>query len=309
MNITSLVAEQVFIMLVLILIGFAFTKKGLITKAGTKDISAILLTIVTPCVLIKAYQIDYSSEIVRELLMSFVLSILIHIVFIVLSYILCRYEKNSEKRISIIFTCAYSNCGFMGIPLLAATLGDKGVLLGSAYLATFNVLVWTHGYCMYGRSIKYLSLKNLIKNPGVIGVCLALVLFFTRIRIQGPLKDIVGYCASLNTPLAMFLLGTYLARNNFKKAVAESGIYIVTIIKLIVFPLIAVFLFCLIGTDSFLATTLVLSAACPAAAISPIFAEKFDMDTGYPSQIVSVTTLISILTIPLVSYAASFLIR
>lgn len=309
MNITPIVTEQVFIMLILIIVGFVLYKNNIITKSGTKDMSGILLNLVTPCVLIKAYQIDFNAEIVKELIMSFALSIFIHGVYIALSYIIWRFEKDDEKRINGIFTGVYSNCGFMGIPLLAATMGDKGVLLGSAYLATFNILVWTHGLCMYGRSIKLLSVRNIIKNPGVIGVCLALVLFFARIRIEGPAKDIIGYFASLNTPLAMLLLGTYLARDNILKAFRSPGLYIVILLKLFAFPLISAAIFALLGTDEFLATTLVLCAACPAAAISAIFAEKFNLDTGYPSQIVSVTTLLSVLTLPLVTLMMTFIIK
>lgn len=309
MNITPIVTEQVLIMLVLILVGFVLYKKNIITKSGTKDMSGILLNLVTPCVMIKAYQIDFSAEVVKELMLSFVLSILIHGVFIAFSYIIWRFEKDDEKRINGIFTGVYSNCGFMGIPLLAATMGDKGVLLGSAYLATFNILVWTHGLCIYGRSIKHLSLRNIVKNPGVIGVCLALVLFFTRIRIQGPAMDIIGYFASLNTPLAMLLLGTYLARDNILKAFRRVGLYVVILLKLFVFPIFSAVIFALLGIDSFLGTTLVLCAACPAAAISAIFAEKFNMDTGYPSQIVSVTTLLSVLTLPMITLVSSLILR
>lgn len=308
MNITSLVAQQVFIMLVLILTGFVLYKKSVITPVGTKDISGLLLNIVTPCVLIKAYQIEYSPEIVKELLLAFVLSILIHGLYIVAAGLIWRFNKNKEKRISEVFSCVYSNCGFMGIPLLSATLGDKGVLLGSAYLAVFNVLVWTHGLCTYGGSAKLISAKNLLKNPGVLGVSIALVLFFVRVKIEGPVKDIIGYFASLNTPLAMLLLGCYLARSDLKKAFSESGIYIVSFIKLLLFPLATALLFSAMRIESFLATTLVLTAACPAAAIAPIFAEKFDMDTGYPSQIVSVTTLLSVLTLPVAAYLFSFIL-
>lgn len=295
-------------MLVLILVGFVLSKKNVITNNGSKDISGILLNVVTPCVLVKAYQIEYTPEIAKEIGLSFLLSIVLHGLFITVSYIVYLFEKNPEKRKVDIFTSVYSNCGFMGIPLLAATLGDKGVLLGSAYLAMFNVIVWTHGLFLYGGSIKLLSVKNLVKNPGVVGTAIALVLFFMRVRIQGPVMDIVGYFAALNTPLAMLLLGTYLARAKLKTAFAQPGLYAVSFMRLIFLPFVAVMLFKLMGTDSFLGTTLVLSAACPVAAISAIFAEKFNMDTGYPSQIVSVTTLLSLGTLPLMSLISSLIL-
>ena len=147
-----------------------------------------------------------------------------------------------------------------------------------------------------------------MKNPGVIGVAVALILFFARIRISGVVMEVVGYFSSLNTPLAMLLLGTYLARSELKKALVRSEIYVVSLLRLIIFPVAVILIFKVIGTDSFVATTLVLSAACPAAAISAIFAERFNFDTGYPSQIVSVTTLLSMITLPIVSLFAALII-
>ena len=120
--------------------------------------------------------------------------------------------------------------------------------------------------------------------------------------------DIVGYFASLNTPLAMLLLGTYLARAELKTALKQPGMYVVTFVRLIFLPIAAMVFLKLLGIEAFLATTLILSASCPVAAISAIFAEKFDMDTGYPSQIVSVTTLLSLATLPLMSLIASIII-
>jgi len=295
-------------MLILILVGFFLSHKKIITENGTKDISGILLNVVTPCVLIKAYQIDYNAELVSELLLSFALSIVIHAAFIIAAHLIWRFEKDECKYKAEAFASIYSNCGFMGIPLLAATMGDKGVLFGSTYLAMFNVIVWTHGLYLYGGDVKLLSVKNLVKNPGVVGVTVALVLFFVKIKLSGPVMDVVGYFAALNTPLAMLLLGTYLARSELKKALARPAIYIVSLLRLVLFPVVVIVIFKILGIDKFIATTLVLSAACPAAAISAMFAEKFNLDTGYPSQIVSVTTLLSLITLPVVSLLAELII-
>lgn len=295
-------------MLILILVGALLSRKKIITEKGTKDISGILLNVVTPCVLVKAYQIDYNKELVSELLLAFGISVLIHVVFIVAAHLIWRFEKDKNKLKAEVFTTIYSNCGFMGIPLLAATMGDKGVLFGSTYLAMFNVIVWTHGLYLYGGDIKLLSVKNLVKNPGVVGVVVALVLFFAKIKLSGIVMDVVGYFAALNTPLAMLLLGTYLAQSDLKKALVQPGIYVVAFLRLVAFPVAVVLLFKVLGVDKFIATTLTLSAACPAAAISAMFAEKFDYDTGYPSQIVSVTTLLSLATLPLLSLIAELLL-
>ncbi len=308
MNITPLVARQVFIMLILIIVGFVLAKKNIVSERGASDMSNVLLTIVTPCVLIQAYQIECDAAIMREIGLAFLLSIVLHAVFIPLAYIVFMREKDIEKKKINIFTSVYSNCGFMGIPLLASTLGEKGVLLGSAYLAMFNIIVWTHGLFLYGGNIKVLSAKNLVKNAGVMGSVVALILFFARIRLAGVLEASVDYIASLNTPLAMILLGAYLARAKIGAALKNASMYAVMAMRLLIMPIAAALLFALLGVDEMLATALILPAACPSAAVGALFAEKFGMDTGYPSQIVSVSTVMSLATLPLVAYIASIVL-
>ncbi len=308
MNITPLVARQVFIMLILIIVGFVLAKKNIVSENGSSDMSNVLLTIVTPCVLIQAYQIECDAAIMREIGLAFLLSIVLHAVFIPLAYIVFMREKDIEKRKINIFTSVYSNCGFMGIPLLASTLGEKGVLLGSAYLAMFNIIVWTHGLFLYGGNIKVLSAKNLVKNAGVMGSVVALILFFARIRLTGVLDASVDYIASLNTPLAMILLGAYLARAKIGAALKNASMYAVMAMRLLIMPIAAALLFALLGVDEMLATALILPAACPSAAVGALFAEKFGMDTGYPSQIVSVSTVVSLATLPIVAYIASIVL-
>lgn len=302
MNITPMVTQQVFIMLLLILLGFVLTKCKMITESGAKDMSSLLLNIVIPFVLVQAYQSDCDAGIIKEIVSAFVLSVLLHVLYILISTLIFKGEKNNEKRKINIFTSVYSNCGFMGIPLLFATLGSKGVILGSAYLAVFTMFSWTHGLYLYGEDKKLISIKNLYKNAGIIGVAVALVLFFSGIRITGVAKDVVGYVASLNTPLSMILLGTYLGRGSILKALKSVGMYATLSMRLLILPLLTVVVFKLFSVDQFMGTSIILSAACPSAAIGAIFAERFNMDAVYPSQIVSISTIVSILTLPLMSY-------
>ncbi len=307
-NIAPLVANQVFIMLILVLVGFALTKRGLISEKGSADISNILLTAVTPCVIINAYQIDFEMNVLKEIIISFAISIMITVFGIVVSKICFKGEKDFEKNTIKRFTSIYSNCGFMGIPLLEATMGSRGVLIGSAYLATFNVFVWTHGLSMFSKDKGGFKIKSLLTNPGVMGVVIAMVLFFSGIRLGGTVKVCVNYVASMNTPLAMVLLGTYLARSELAEALKNKSVLTVSFVRLLLIPVLSVFILRLFNVDSFVATSLILSAACPAAAICAMFAQKTNHDTSFPSQIVSVSTVLSILTLPLVAYLTNIII-
>lgn len=307
-NITQLVAQQVFIMLILILIGAVLRKLKVITSNGTKEFASILLNIVTPALLIKAYQIDFDIKVLKDILTGFGLSILIHIIYILMSKVMFFGIKDDYKRKVLKFTNIYSNAGFMGIPLVAATLGDSGVLIASTYLASFNVIVWTHGLLLYSGDKKLLSFKGLLKNPGIIGVALALILFFFQIRLEGVFAQCVEYVADLNTPLAMILVGTYLANSNLKHALADVSMYIISFTRLLLLPVIIILVFYLLGIKENIFMPLILPAACPCAAMAAIYAHKFKFDPGYPSQIVSFTTVVSMVTLPLIAYLSSFFV-
>ena len=299
MELSAIVAVQVVIIFILIAVGFILKKAHLIDEHTSKQLTSILLIIVTPCVLINSYQKEFKPELVLNLLMAAVFTIIIHVVMIIISTVIYKKEETKRYRINI-FSAVYSNCGFMAIPLLMAVLGEDGVFYGSAYLAIFNIFYWTHGVCLYTGNRKSFSLKKAFLNPGVVGTLLSLLLFLLNISLPAILLEPVKYLAGLNTPLAMIILGTYLANINFAKTLKKLSIYTVSLLRLIIFPILALILAKIMGLDSSVTTSLIISSACPTAAVATLFAAKFGLDAEYASEVVSVSTILSIITIPLI---------
>lgn len=308
-KITQVVAFQVFVMFTLIIMGYILTKKKIISKQGASDMSGILLTVVTPCVLIRSYQIKLDVTGVKGLAFSFAAAVLLHIILILLSKPYFSRVKDDEKNKIDRFASIYSNCGFMGIPLLEAALGSKGVFFGSAYLAVFNIFAWTHGLRMFSDKKTNGKLKSLILNPGIIGSMLALLLYFLQIRLPGVLNTVVGYTADLNTPLAMILIGSFLARTNILSTFKNVQMYFVALFRLIISPVAAIIMFSVINVPRVVAMSILIGASCPSAALVALFAEKKNMDSSYGSRLSSVTTLFSVITIPLMVFIADCLIE
>ena len=306
MELSVNVAVQVFIMFIIILLGFTAKKSKMITSEGSKQLSDILLIFVTPCVVIKAYQVDLQLDLVGNLLVAFAAAIVINIVSIVVSSFIFG-RKKTPKSIIDTYCSSYSNCGFMGIPLLEAVLGTQGVFYGAAYLAIFNVFNWTHGIYLYTQDKKSLSLKKIIINPGVLGVVVGLALFFAQIRLPEIIYTAVDYMAGLNTPLAMLLLGVFLADVDFKKAFVNPSLYAVSLTRLIIIPMISVFLMKTHIVPPEVAVAVVIPAACPCATASALFAAKYGLDAGYASELVAINTIMSIFTIPLIVAANSMI--
>lgn len=299
MELSRIVFIQVMIIFVLMGVGFVCSKEKLIDEKGTRQMTDILLMIVMPCVLIKAYQKEFSPELIMGLLLAAFFALIIHVVGIVISTLIFKKEESLKYRVSI-FSSVYSNCGFMAIPLLSAAVGSDGVFYGSAYLAVFTILNWTHGICLYSGSLKEISIKRILKNPGIIGTVIAIILFVAGIKLPYVIGESVSYIAALNTPLAMIVTGAYLTKVDFKKALKNTSIYGVSVLRLVVIPIIAVIIAKLAGIEPLIAKSVLISAACPTAAIAALFATKYNLDSTYAAEAVSVTTILSVITIPLV---------
>ncbi|MDD6735062.1 MAG: AEC family transporter [Clostridiales bacterium] len=299
MELSSTVFIQVLIIFILMSVGFAMKKLKLITDDGIKQLTDILLMVVTPCVLVRAYQKDFSPELAQNLIIAAVMSFIIISLTIIIATIIFRKEDTLKYRVSI-FGSVYSNCGFMAIPLLSAAMGSDGVFYGSAYLAVFTVLYWTHGICLYGGSLKEISVKRIISNPGLIGTTIAIILFVLRIKLPYVIGESIAYIADLNTPLAMLVMGSYLTSLNLKKALSNASIYLVTVMRLAAFPLVSHAILKIFGVDEGIGRSILISASCPTAAVAALLATKYRLDAVYAAEIVSITTILSILTIPLV---------
>lgn len=293
------VVLNVFVMFLLMAIGFMLAKKKILTPDGVKQMTEMLLMTVVPCVIIDAYQRDFDIGMVKNLGLALFFATLMHIICIVIAPLVFRPREDKKDRISI-FSVIYSNCGFMALPLIQSLYGSEGVFYAVAYITVFNILYWTHGIYVYTKDIKQLSFKKAFTTPGVLGTLIGLVLFFLRIELPLPVAKTVSFMAALNTPVPMIILGTYLVNLNLKKTIKDGQLWAVCIFRLLVFPVIGIFVSTLINLPESVSMPLILSCACPAAAVATLFAVRYNLDSEYASETVSVSTLFSILTIPII---------
>lgn len=306
-GITSAVSTQVLVMAIFMAVGFVLTKTKVLTRSGTKQMTDLLLYIVTPCVIVMAFQDGYNTDSITGLAVAFGVSIALHIFYIFATWLLYRCSTNPDRVVVDRFCIIFSNCGFMGIPLLEAALGPNGVFIGSAYLATFNVVVWTAGYSMFNKGNNNFSYAKALLNPGVIGITVALILMLSDITLKGAALSAVDGMAALNTPVAMVLLGVYLGESKIFTCLKSLSVYAVLVLRLIALPIVSIFILKVLNVDSQIALAITLSASCPCAAISAIFASQFGKDSGYASSVVALSTLVSLATLPFVAYVASMI--
>ena len=299
MDAGMVILRQIVIMFIILLIGFGCSMKGLITKEGNKQLSAVALHIVNPLLIFMSYQSDYSSKLLRGLLWSFLLSGLSFAVTIGLSTLLIK-KKRPEHDLER-FSAVYSNCGFIGIPLIRGIYGAEGVLYLTAYITLFNILIWTHGLMTMKGSKDMKSFLNSLKAPSVVAVFIGLIFYLLQIRLPDFLHTSLQYVSDMNTPLAMLIAGSAAAQTNVVKALKNSGLYIVAALKLVALPLAAMALLHFIPAPHMVQMVVLIASACPVATTGTMFAIQYDKNPERCSEFFAVTTLLSGLTLPVVT--------
>lgn len=295
-----IVLNQVVIMALLILTGVICFKTKIINQESAKSLSSLVLMVVNPIIIIVSYQVPYEKKLLKGLLLSLLFSLISTIIAILLSQVFLRKKgKNlSLER----FAAIYSNCGFMGIPLVNGVYGAEGVFYLTAYVTIFNILVWTHGVFMMKESFNFKLIVQALKTPAVIATFLGFILFICGITIPKTLFETLSFLSDMNTPLAMLAAGATIAQTNIVKSIKNPRLYIVSVIKLLAVPAATAVILWLLHTDSIVAGTIILASACPAAATGTLFAIRFKKDSLYASELFAVTTLLSIGTLPLVMW-------
>lgn len=294
-----MIAQQVLVLFILIGVGFACGKKGILTDESSKKITDIVLYVVTPCVMISAFQREFSMHLLGNILItaSCATASIAATVFIAK---LIFHDKNTARKKVLQFSAIFSNCGFMSLPLQKAILGDDGWFYGSIFVAVFNVIVWSYGLVMMSGDKKQMSVKKLAFNPGIVGVLIALIIFVLRIKLPYIISQPIDYLAALNTPLPMLIIGFYLSQADLKKAFTDAGAYLAMAVRLAVVPLLSMFVMHLLNVDPTIMIACVIASSAPTAATTTMFAAKYGRDVELSVSIVASTTLVSIITMPLI---------
>lgn len=293
------IAQQVLVLFILIGVGFICGKKKILTDSSSKHMTDIVLYVVTPCVMITAFQRPFSYELLGSVFISAGVALAIMFGSILVS-LLVFHDKDKGRNRVLQFATVFSNCGFMSLPLQKAILGDDGWFYGSIFVAIFNIVVWTYGLVSMSGDMKQLSIKKIIFNPGIVGVVVAIILFVCQIDLPDVLSLPVDYLSALNTPLPMLIIGFYLSKADFKKAFSDLGVYIAMVVRLVLIPVIAIFAMWAFKLDPVIIVAFVIASSAPTAATTTMFAAKFDRDVELSVSVVASTTLVSIITMPLV---------
>lgn len=300
-------AQQVAILYVIVAVGFLADKLKLFRQETALACTNLLFYVVTPCKVVQSFlSMEFSPQNARDLFIAAGCGILLHAIAALCSTFLFR--KTQAQRAAVFqYASAYGNCGYMALPLANAVLGEKGVFFCSVVIMTFQLFAFSHGAYLMTRcdekskntkSSLPLDWKKLLTNPGIISVLAGLPLFLLQVKLPLVIASPVDYIASLNTPLAMLMFGTYIANTQLRATLKEWRILGVAAFKLLLLPALLLVLLRLLGIGGILLQSIILSAAAPPANNTVLFAAKYGRDAGLAAQVVSAVSLLSIVTMP-----------
>jgi len=295
-----IIIDQVLMLFIIMAVGFLSGKTNVIDGESNKKLSELLLFITAPCLTITSFNLKFSHEMLYNIGIILLFSVVIHVFAIIIGqFLYCKYPQNVKSVLK--FTTIYSNCGFMGFPVLESFYGKEGIFYGSIYVAVFNLFLWTNGIMIFTGKKDIKTLKKVLLNPGIIAVFLGMLIFVFSIDIPHPIYKAVDLIGSMTVPLSMIIVGVRLSTTNFKKLFSGTAMYYALIMRLIVIPIIVMIALKAIGLDDKLLTICTMLVAMPAAANTVMMAELYGGDADLASRIVAVTTLLSIMTIPLIA--------
>lgn len=292
------VINQVAILFFIMAVGAYARKKGIINDELNRGLSDLLLNISMPLLIIVSFNVEFSQEMLKNAVFLFVCSTAIYLVTIAASGFLFKKYPDNIRRV-LKFITIFSNCGFMGYPVMESIYGRIGLFYTVVFNIPFTIFFWTVGIMLFTDKKDLKSALRMIVNPGMISTAIGLLVFLFSIKLPYPVYKSIDILGSMTTPLSMLVIGAMLADINIKEVFSGYAIYHGTFIRLIVIPALIYLVMKLMGYSGMMLGIPVITMAMPAAAGTSIFAQKYNGDYEFSSRCIFLSTALSLITIPL----------
>lgn len=300
MQISILLAQQIAQLFLILIMGYAVVKAGLLKASDSKVLSVLMVYLVCPCMILNAFQIEDTPDIRRGLVYAMIVAAAMHVVLLAFTALLRRPLKlDVIEQVNTI----YSNAGALVIPLVQALLGSEYVIYSCAFIIVQTVLIWTHANACLQGSFSF-QWKKLLENVNILAILAGMLLYLTHWQLPGMLQNTVTDMGSMIGPIGMLLAGMAIAEKPLRDVFCTRRNYLPTVLRLVVCPLVMLVLLLVCHASSWVADgknilmTVYLAAITPACATVTSMAQLYDRDAAHSSALYVLTTLLSIMTMP-----------
>lgn len=295
MQSATTIIQQILTMFLYMAAGYCLFRSKLVSKEGSVGFAHTLIYLILPCAILQSFFTERTPEKVSALGISFLWGIVVLLLAMAVSAILFR------KRPIDNFGGAFSNAGFMGIPLITSMLGQECVFYVAGMIAFLNILQWFYGQPILSGKKEKLSVWVILKNPLVIALLLGLAAFLTGFRPPVLVSRCIASVSAMNGPVAMIILGFYLAQTNLRSLFGKASTYLVSAVRLLLIPILTLLLLAVVpGVSTDIKLALLLAASAPIGANVAVYAQKLGKDYVYAVETVCLSTLFSLVSLPAV---------
>ena len=301
MHISILLMEQIIQLFLMIFMGFLIVKAKLLNSEDSKILSIIVLYLIIHCEIINAFQVDYTQHTEKGLLIALAGSVMTQVILLIVVSILGRVFHLNEVEVASIY---YSNSGNLIVPIVMFILGKEWVLYGCVFMSVQLVFIWTHCKKIISRESVY-DWRKIVLNINMISIAIGIVLFLSRIHLPEDINSTLSAVGGMIGPASMIVTGMLFAGMDFNQIFASKRVYFVTFLRLIVVPAIALvlikfsYLASLSSNGPKIMLIVFLAIITPSASTVTQMCQVYENDSQYASAINVVTTLLAIITMPL----------
>ena len=287
----------------IIILGFILGKLKMISTETNKQLTNLLLTVFMPASLFLAFPAEYSEASLSIFFAGIVAGVLIMFTLIILAKLIfnkvwfkggLRYESQ--------FALIFNNATFLGYPIVVNTFGPSGIIAYCGFIIAFNIALFSYGIWLFERKITPKLFKSIVTNPNIIAVILGMLLFLANIKLPFFITSAVGFVGNATTPLSIICIGFMLSRADFKAIFKKWRLILTAVIQLVLGPVVTFFLFTWLKFPTEVIQVCTLIQALPTATSLALFATKYGGNNIESSELVTVSTLLSIVTMPLMVY-------
>ena len=301
MEISILLFWQILSMFLMLLMGFALVKAGLLKAQDSRILSVLLLYLALPCAILDSFQVEYDGKVLKGLMLAFAAAIICHVILLLAAGFLGKtLHLTAVEKASVI----YSNSSNLIIPIITAVLGPEWVVYSTAYVSVQLLLLWTHGKVLLSGQ-KGADIRKILTNINLLAVFAGIFLFLTGFRLPDVLSDTLHSVGSMVAPASMFIAGMLIAGMRPKQIFGNRRAYGIVCLRMLVFPAVSLLVLRLLKTaagvsadaQTILLITLLAAITPPASAVIQM-SQVYGQDSEYAGVLNVLSTLVCILTMP-----------
>lgn len=285
------------VLLVYILIGIYVKKKAIITKGNQQKFIDLVLQVLMPCMIFNSFRQEITYEVVKTAGIIIVIAFTIAVTALFLGKLLYRRYPYSKRTIMQYGTIV-NNSGFAGLPLTGEIFGEVGLFYASFFLIPNRIFMWSAGISLFEKTDTKTKWRNVLLNPNIIAVELGLLRCILSIELPYFLDYSIDKIGATVSPISMIIVGAILADVKIR-TIFEKSVFFVAFVRLLLLPLLTVAVTALLHLDNTISGVALVLTAMPVGTTTALLAAKYNADIDFASKCVFVTTILSLITVPL----------